>query len=298
MAFIGCGQNEKVSMPEKIINIGVMPDVESIPLIIAEKNGYFRKEGVKVNIEHFKSARDRDSALQSGELDGAVSDILAVVFANEGGINLKIICKNDGNIKLLAGQASDIDSMEDLKGKSIGMSSNTIMEYTTDKMLEAARIDFEVINKVAIPQIPTRLEMLQGGKVDAIILPEPLAGLAVKNGARVLHCTDQMAKKAGVIAFTSKSLQESPEEIKAVFQAYNEAVDYLQKAPVADYIDFIIEEQGFPEGLKESIELPQYTEAKLPEEEIVADVVRWMKDKELIKGSYEYNDLVEEIIMR
>ncbi|HBQ87794.1 MAG TPA: ABC transporter substrate-binding protein, partial [Syntrophomonas sp.] len=73
----------------------------------------------------------------------------------------------------------------------------------------------------------TRLEMLQGGKIDAAILPEPLAGVAIKNGAKVLNSTDQMANKAGAIAFTAKSLQESPDEIKAVFKAYNDAVEYL-----------------------------------------------------------------------
>ena len=104
-----------------------MPDVESVPFIIAEKNGYFTKEGVKVKIEHFTSARDRDSALQSGQLDGVMTDVLAVVFANEGGINLKIISKNDGNIELMAGKDSGITDLAGLKGRTVGLSTNTIM---------------------------------------------------------------------------------------------------------------------------------------------------------------------------
>ena len=92
--------------------------------------------------------------------------------------------------------------------------------------------------------------MLQGGKVDAAILPEPLAGLAVKNGAIVLTSTDVMGNKAGAIAFTAKSLQENPAEIKAVFKAYNDAVAYLKKEPLASYVDFIIQAQGFPGGDK------------------------------------------------
>jgi NitT/TauT family transport system substrate-binding protein len=296
--FIGCAKEKTASVPEKTITIGVMPDVESIPFIIAEKNGYFEKEGVKVKIEHFTSAKDRDSALQTGKLDGVITDVLAVVFANEGGINLKIISKNDGNIELMAGKASGITAINELKGKSIGMSTNTIMEYSADKMLEASQIKGENVNKVAIPPLPTRLEMLQGGKIDAAILPEPLAGLAVKNGAKVLNSTDQMANKAGAIAFTAKSLQESPKEVKAVFRAYNDAVAYLQKEPASSYIDFVIKEQGFPAEIKDSIKLPKYTKAELPSEKILNDVVKWMKAKNLIKGNYEYKDLVDDTVLR
>ncbi|KUG03095.1 putative thiamine biosynthesis protein [hydrocarbon metagenome] len=298
LSFVGCSQENNTQAPEKTITIGVMPDVESIPFIIAQKNGYFEKEGVKVIIEHFTSAKDRDSALQSGKLDGVITDMVAVLFANEGGINLRMVARTDGNIELMAGKDSGISSTSELKGKDIGMSTNTIMEYSTDKMLEAAGLNPDEVKKVAIPPLPTRLEMLQGGKVTAAILPEPLAGLAVSNGAIVLNSTDQMANKAGAIAFTAKSLEENPEEIMAVLRAYNEAAGYLQKEPATGYIDFVIEEQGFPAEIKDSLRLPEYQQARLPEEHIFLDVVQWMQEKDLIKGTYEYKDLVDERILR
>lgn len=301
--LIGCNQTENSAdgnktVSDKIINIGVMPDVESIPFLIAQENGYFADEGVTVNIEHFSSAKDRDSALQSGKLDGVITDMAAVLFANEGGIKLRIIAKNEGNIALMAGKDSGISTVAQLKGKDIGLSTNTIMEYTTDKVLEDAGLKASDVNKIAIPPLPTRLEMLQGGKVAAAILPEPMAGLAIKNGAIVLNSTDQMKNKAGAIAFTADSIAESPEEIKAVFRAYNLAVEYLQNEAPAAYIDFIVEEQRFPDGIKDTLLLPKYQKAELPQKEIFADVVKWMQDKQLIKGSYEYEDLVDENILR
>lgn len=294
----GCSLNKDDHIAAKAINIGVMPDVESIPFVIAEKNGYFEKEGVKANILHFKSARDRDSALQSGKLDGMVCDFLAIVFANEGGYNLRFISQADGNIKLLAGKDAGIDSTRELKGKKIGMSLNTVMEYTADKMLKAVQVNPDETEKIAIPQLPTRLEMLQNGKIDAAILPEPLAGLAVKNGAKILTSTDKLANKCIAIAFTEKSIKEKPAEIKAIFRAYNRAVDYLQKEDSADYIDYIIEKQGFPAEIKDSINLPEYNKAKLPEERIFIDVINWLEDKQLIKENYEYRDLVNDAILR
>lgn len=296
VTFAGCSQKEDVPA-EKTVNIGVMPDVESIPFIIAAKNGYFEQEGVQVNIVHFKSAQDRDSALQSGQLDGVITDVLAVVFANEGGFDLKIVAKNEGNVELLAGKDSGIEHITDLEGKKIGLSTNTIMEYTTDKMLEAGQCPDKVV-KVAIPALPARLEMLQNGNIDAAILPEPLAGLAVQNGARVLVSTDQLQNKAGAIAFTGKSIDNYPDEIKSVMRAYNAGAAYLQENPLEDYVDYLIEEQGFPTDVRDSIQLPEYTAAALPDEAIVNDVVTWMKGKDLINNDYKYEDLVSEQIIR
>lgn len=298
LGLLGCSQQKTTQVPAKTITIGVMPDVESIPFLIAEKNGYFAQEGVQVNIQHFSAAKDRDSALQSGQLDGVISDMVAVVFNNEGGIDLKICAKNDGNVELMAGKNSGIKSIADLKGKSIGLSTNTIMEYTADRMLEAGGVKADEVKKIAIPQLPTRLEMLQGGKVEAAILPEPLAGLAVKNGALVLASTDAMGKKAGVIAFTGKSLKENPAEIKAVFRAYNDAVNYLAQEPPASYIDFVIQAQGFPAEIRDSIQLPKYSRAALPDEAVFNDVVKWLQDKNLIKGSYEYKNLIDDQVLR
>lgn len=298
LSAIGCRSAHTELPAERTINIGVMPDVESVPFIIAQKNSYYEEEGVKVNIQHFSSAKDRDSALQSGKLDGVITDILAVVFGNEGGIKLKIIARNDGNIELMAGKDSAISLVEELQGKAIGLSTNTIMEYSADKMLTRVGLNPGEVNKVAIPPLPTRLEMLLGGKVQAAILPEPLAGLAVKNGARVLSSTDEMGQKAGAIAFTAQVLQDNPKEIQAVFRAYNKAVAYLNQEATGADLNFIIEEQGFPTEIKGSIQLPEYQPATPPDKIVFSDVVRWMQEKDLIKGSYAYEDLVDETILR
>jgi NitT/TauT family transport system substrate-binding protein len=286
----GCGRDRS---GEKTITIGLMPDVDSIPYVLAEKNGYFAREGVKVKLEHFKSARDRDSALQSGGLDGVVSDMLAVIFANEGGIPLRIAARTEGDIVLMAGKKSGIKSMSDLRGKRVGLSMNTIMEYSVDRMLETSGINPEEISKVAIPQIPNRLEMLKGGKVDAAILLEPLAGLAAKDGARLLFSVATMPYKAGVIAFTSKSLKENTDGIRAIFRAYNSAVEYLGKEPRENYIDFIIEAQPFPAGLRDSMKLPGYGRAEAPKEKAFNDVMDWMRTKKLIRGSWEYGTITD-----
>ena len=92
LAVAGCGTGSQSAGSGKMqeLSIGLMPDTDSLPFLIAEEKGYFADEGVKVDLKPFKSAMDRDSAMQSGHLDGAVSDMLAAAFAKDGGFDVKV----------------------------------------------------------------------------------------------------------------------------------------------------------------------------------------------------------------
>lgn len=294
LSFVACSSDRNdTSGSLETISIGVLPDVDSIPLIIADKNGYFKEEGVEVDIQHFKSAPDRDSALQSGNIDGAVSDILAAAFVNDGGFKVKITSLTNGTYKLLVNKDKGIKDIQALKGKSIAISTNTIIEYATDKMLEEGGLKPEDVHKVAIPQIPTRLEMLQNGKIDAATLPDPLASVAVKDGAALLNSTDKMGINPGVLLFTQDAIDKKSASIKAMYGAYDKAVEYLKKEPVSSYADVLINDVGFPEGIEDSISLPAYTQVTLPSQKDFDDVIKWLTDKKLIKNSYEFEQLVD-----
>ena len=156
ISIVGCtnkAKEETSSQPLKTLTIGVMPDLDSLPLIIADHNGYFKEEGIQVKIEHFKSAADRDTALQTGKIDGAISDMLSVVFFNDNKFDVKITSKTDGSFKLISGKNSGISKIEQSAGKSIGISKNTIIEYLTDRIMESSNIDVNSPKKVAIPKI-------------------------------------------------------------------------------------------------------------------------------------------------
>ncbi len=75
LSVAGCGGSSPESSSSgkmQKLSIGLMPDTDSLPFLIAEEKGYFADEGLEVDLKQFKSAMDRDSALQSGNLDGAV----------------------------------------------------------------------------------------------------------------------------------------------------------------------------------------------------------------------------------
>lgn len=295
----GCGISKEAGSNKQNlqpITIGLMPDTDSVPFIIAQEKGYFKEEGLEVNLQQYKSAMDRDSALQSGNLDGAVSDILAVAFAKSGGFDVKVTSFTDGSYKLIASKDSGIQDVKGLAGKDVSVSRNTIIEYVTDQILAKENMDGDSINKVIIPQIPTRLEMLQNGKLAAATLPEPMASIAVHNGCKYVTGADELGINPGVIMFTAKATDSKKAEIQAMYRAYNKAVAYLNQADRSEYIDLVIEKGGFPPTAKDALKLPKYHEAALPKESDVMDCLSWLKSKNLISESYSYKDLVLDLL--
>ncbi len=273
-----------------------MPDTDSIPFLIAEEKGYFKEEGLNIELQQYKSAMDRDSAVQSGNLDGAVSDLLAVSFAKDGGFDLRAVAFTDGSYCLIAGTGGQADSVTLLKDKDVAVSKNTIIEYVTDQILKHEHMTEDSINKVIIPQIPTRLEMLQNGKLAAATLPEPMASIAVSNGCKYLLSSDELGINPGVISFTAASVKDKGSEIRAMFRAYNKAVNYLNTADRSEYIDFVVEKSGFPPIAKEALKLPQYHEITLPKDSDVKECVAWLNGKGLIKNAYSYDDMTADLI--
>jgi len=296
ISVVGCSSNaKKETSPSpvalKTLTVGVMPDLDSLPLTIADHNGYFKQEGLDVKLEHFKSAPDRDAALQTGKINGAISDMLSVVFFTDNKFDVKITSKTEGSFKLISGKNSNVTSVDQSAGKSIGISKNTIIEYLTDRIMESAKIDVNSTKKIAIPQIPTRLEMLTNGKLDMATLPEPLASSAIASGGKVLSSSDKLGINPGVMLFTKDTISSRPEDIKAFYRAYNKAVEYLNKEKTATYIDFVIKEAGFPPTVKNTLTVSKYSKASMSSEKELQEVITWLKAKKLTINSYTLKDL-------
>ena len=298
LSAAGCGNTaDKTAGNKELqeINIGLMPDIDSVPVIMAQEKGYFAEEGLKVNIQQFKSAMDRDAALQSGNLDGAISDMLAVAFAKSGGFDVKVTAFTNGSYKLIAGKDAEVNSVQDLIGKDVAISKNTIIEYVTDQITAANNMPENSLNKVVIPQIPTRLEMLQNGKLAAATLPEPMGSIAIYNGCKYITGSDELGINPGVMMFTSKAVESKKAELQAFYRAYNKAVAYLNDTDKAQYMDIVIEKSGFPAAAKDALALPKYRPAGLPKQQDVTDCLTWMNQKNLIKQNYTYDDIVVDI---
>ena len=99
----------------------------------------------------------------------------------------------------------------------------------------------------------------------------------------------------GVIVFSDTSIQEKEASIRAMYRAYNKAVNYLNNTPRTEYIDLVMEKSGFPAPARDALELKPYRAAGIPAPKDVEEAVHWVKSKDLA-GDYSYDDLVSKLL--
>jgi len=274
------------------LRVGIMPDADSLPFMVAGDHGFFERENVKVELIIFSNPQERDAAIQAGRLDGTISDLLAAAFLNAGGYDFKVTSLTDGRYGIAASAKSGIKNLTGLKGKRIGLSTNTIIQYTVDAQLESAGISMSEYEAVAIPRMPLRLEMLQTGQIEAASLPEPLLTAAVAQGAVLLSTTDTTGIDAGVMLFSKKSLDAKLDSIKAFYRAYYKAAMQINANPDA-FRDYLVEHAAFPAAIRDAYRFVQYRKPTMVGENQVRKALNWLKARKLLEADISYTDLID-----
>jgi len=282
---------QPVAQPASL-SIGIFADADSLPLIVAANEGLFQREGVTVNLVRFSSAVERDSALQAGKIDGAVTDVLAVVLANQGGFPLKITSLTNGRYGVAVSPKSNIQSMKELAGKDVAVSLNTIIHYFTDWSAKQAGVDAGALNLVPVPKMPVRLEMLLSDQIAAAVIPEPFLTTAKLRGAKILVSSDDSGLEAGVLAFPPAVIGKNADAIQRFYRAYWEAAQRINARP-DQYRSMLVDSLSFPEEAARVFLFPKYVKPRLPSPASIENAEQWLLSKGLAKVPPKPADLVD-----
>jgi NitT/TauT family transport system substrate-binding protein len=276
------------------LTIGLMPAVDSIPLLVAQDQGYFADEGIEVELQIFRNQLYRETALQTNAIDGSVSDLINGVYNWRSGSGIRVGSITDGHFSLVVAPDSPIRSIADWNRASsvdTGLLENSIIFYVAERMLESAGGTTEAINLVTTMQVPARMEMVVAGRIEAALLPEPITRIAVAQGARVLVDTSRLDQTPGVLLFTERARSRKGDEIAALYRGYNRAVAAINADPDR-FRPAIIRLGEFPPAVERSMVIPTYQPARPPSPAEVADVTAWMVEKGLIDAAPAYREIV------
>lgn len=280
---IGCNSVKKES-EDLTLKVGLMPAVDSAPVLLAEKNGYFKELGLNVELQIFNNAQDRQSALQTHTIDGAITDLIAVAANVDGGFDIKATTMTNGVFPVLLKEGSD--SKESIK---VGMMEVSVTNFLIDEWLG----DKYTIEKVFINDIPARLSAIGSGQLDMGLFPEPMASMGELNGLQKKLYQPEEGFCPDVIVFTGKSLAEKEEAIKLFHKAYNKAVDELNKNKQLG-IDIIMEKiPNLKPEIKDKITLPEYTKVTLPDNQYIEKIIQWASEVMKKELKVKADDLVE-----
>lgn len=269
--------------PPPKIKVGLLPIVDALPFVVAEKENLFKAEGLDVELIYFGSARDRDSAIVAGQVDVAVHDPVGALMLIGNGVPIKIVgfvcCLNetDSNVGFYYVRAPGVRNI-----KTVAISKNTIIEYVASKIVKG---DVEFVD---VPSIANRYQLLIEGKVDAAVLPDPWGTLAIMKNATLIARHRDL-----VVLVASERLLNTPEGRRAVEKlvtALNKAVD-LYNANPEKYRDILAEKLRLPAEFKQHIIVWKAHIVKMPRE-IFDDATNWLVKKGLVKQAPRYEACV------
>ncbi|MFZ5647412.1 MAG: ABC transporter substrate-binding protein [Bacillota bacterium] len=291
IAVAGCGGRK-----EEKIRIGLLPIVDSLPFYVASEKGYFQEEGLSVQLINFDSAMERDSALQAGEIDGTLGDVLAVAALNNSGTAVKMVSLGlgetgkEGRFAILSSPGSGITKPEELKNVPVAISTNSIIEYVTDSLLLEYGLHPNEIKKESIPKIPVRFNLLLENKIKAACLPDPLAALAESKGAKLVVDDTSANLSQTVIYFKNDFLNKDPKAVTKFLKAYGRAAGDINQKPES-FRTLLVEKARVPQEALPVFKMDHYPAPQLPDRKQVERVVKWMMDKGLLKQQFKYEDL-------
>lgn len=300
VALTGCGANNgSKEAGEKIsLKIGTMPSIDAFPLVVAKENGYFSDEKLDVEVVVFQSPVERDAALQSGQIDGTVTDIVSAALVQDGGTGIKIttitsgVTPEEGPFAIMAAPNSGISGIADLKGKSIGVSTNTVIEYVTEGILTEGGLKASDVDMTMVPKIPLRMEMVLNGQLDAGTFPEPMISFLGSKGAIRVADDTQTDLSQAVLVMTDKALETKKDGLTRFFKAYKKAVDSINNEP-ENYRSLFVKEVRVPEEVKDIIAVPSFSVPQNPTQSQVNNVLDWLNQKGLLNQQLKYEDLIQ-----
>ena len=141
-------------------------------LEIAKQKGFFKDAGVNVDLVWFPDYGASIDAFTAGQLDGIMIDCASSLTAKSS-IIIFLTDYSNGN-DMIIGKAG-VDSIKDLKGKTVGLEENLVEHLLLAKALELNNIP-EGDVKVKGVKTEETTTALKSGNVDAIGAWYPISG--------------------------------------------------------------------------------------------------------------------------
>lgn len=224
------------------LTIGTAKDPNlSAQIVIARDKGFFEKAGLDAEISFFPSGGDLMAAFVGGSVSMGTAGATPTTTLRSRPFPIVIVSRVSdisGAQQLLV--KKDVDSLEALEGKKIGMLSGTASEALFNSIVEGYGLDASKFEKVNMG--PT--EMLQGfvqGTVDAVALWEPHStrareagdGKTLVSGTHSFIPGSEGEKRVygdHAVLFTSEDfLAQQPETVKQALTALAMASDFIEQ---------------------------------------------------------------------
>ncbi|MHB8620743.1 MAG: ABC transporter substrate-binding protein [Chloroflexota bacterium] len=227
------------------IRFGMLPSLASSPVFVGVDSGAYAAEGVDVKLTTFTDTVKILVSIAGGQLDMGQITLGAAAFnAFHRGVDVKLIASSNqdpagpGAIAPLVVRtdlynSGAVTSAAQLKGRKLATNGKgTVLEYSTAKVLAAGGLKLKDVNLVYMP-LPDMLVALGNKAIDAALILEPLATLAVQKGlGKIVSDNYSPNTQYGIIAVNTAFARAHPKAVTRFLIGYIKTIRRLSNGRI------------------------------------------------------------------
>lgn len=223
------------------VSVGTRPLMENGALFLAAAKGYFKAEGLDVDMTAYRSDKDAVDALALGANEFAVVAFTPAAFSYAGRGLIKAVAAQvrekrdyDGNEVVASNlaYAKGLRKLDDLAGKSVAISQlGSAFHYQLGRIAQAKKFDFSSITLMPLQTLDAMAQAVGTNKVEATILPAPYARELMLAGQAKLvgWCSEVDDHQLGALFVNKKTIDGKRATVEKFVRAYRRgAADYAQ----------------------------------------------------------------------
>ncbi len=252
MLLAGCGANNAAPAGQKdgeaaapgqteaapiTLKMGLQPWVGNGPMWIAEKKGFFEKNGLKVELVSFEQDSDMNAAFAADKIQVAnLATQTAIRVVGNESMDAKGIIFMDESLDADAILATkDITSVDQLVGKKIAYEEGTTSDLLLQSALKEQGKTVKDVTPVFMPAANAGLSLIPGN-VDAAVTYAPYISEVLDKGKdRGIHVLYSAKNSPGLISdmVVTKAafLTEHPDAKEKLRKAWDEALAFWRENP-------------------------------------------------------------------
>lgn len=224
---------------DKVI-ISMATGVNQVPSVIGKAKGFFAEEGVDLEIKPVGRGNIAIEAVTSGSIQFAESSHTAFFSAVAKGLPLQgvgVVSRGYFGRLIAANKHSNLKTLEDFKGKRVGIQVGTGIHMVIQMILEKQGLtDADLgLTNVRVRDMPAA--MGSGDAFDAVIGWDPSMERIVQSGfgTEILGTGDFM-KLAGItypfiLSTSTAFLEKNPDVVQSVVNGYAKAHKFIRENP-------------------------------------------------------------------
>jgi len=203
------------------------------PLYIARDKGFFKENGVDVDLVVMEDPKERFPTLMADRIQMIASTVdTALLYMKQPDDYKYIVAIDDSNGGDGVVANKDIATIADLKGKQVAVNEGSVSEFYLNVLLDKAGIkesDLNIVNMTAADAGTAFVSK----QVDAAVTWEPWLsrGKATEHGHLIVDSSTTPGLITDAIIVKTSWLKDHQKEAAGIVKAWNEGVAYYKAHP-------------------------------------------------------------------